>query len=626
MRKTNRIQCIEPFALAVALGLAGLNGCARFSGDPPSRPIALTLLHTNDTHSHLEPFPRDDELSAGNQGPQQGGIARRKTLIDAVRASEPNVLLVDAGDHFQGTIFHNAWKGSAEIMALNALSYDATTLGNHEFDRGPAELGRALRGEPVDIAGTVYPTEKPRPPIVVTNVDAGAEPALRGLFAPSAVLERGGERFGILGVVTEDVPAISSPGPNVRFLDAVSSVQKEADRLRAAGINKIILLSHSGYSVDLERAPRWRGVDVIVSGHDHALLGDPATVEAVAPGQGERVKGPYPTVTAGADGAPVLVVSGYEWGRWLGRLKIAFDERGVIQRWEGQPMFVRGCAFVRGAVDCTRQSAPEDPAVEARVATLPRAGGPVRPGGDRAGRDGFRRRADAGPAHPGNAAGQSDRRHDANGGGRVGRSGGGPRQQRRHPRRSQRRRRDLRERAGGAAFRQHPGGAGPDGRGTGRRAGSWGLPAGGGCVPAGGRPEAGLLRGHAVPGGAAVGWPDHGVDDERRPGGFGRPLSDRRQRLPGRRRRWLCDAERGLRPGRRLLPRHRPFGSGSTGRGLQNAVAAGPARRGADRGAVTPATPVPVAPLPTPPARRPPSPNRVILHKRRKTLIDRIGT
>ncbi|MEZ5577526.1 MAG: metallophosphoesterase, partial [Candidatus Competibacteraceae bacterium] len=362
------IQFIGPFALAVALGLAGLNGCTRFSGDPPSRSITLTLLHTNDTHSHLEPFPRDDELSAGNQGPQQGGIARRKTLIDTVRDSEPNVLLVDAGDHFQGTIFYNAWKGSAEIMAMNALGYDATTLGNHEFDRGPAELGRALRGEPVEIAGTVYPTEKPHPPIVVTNIDVSAEPALRGLLAPSVVLERGGERFGILGVVTEDVPAISSPGPRVRFLDAVSSVQAEADRLRAAGINKIILLSHSGYPVDLERAPRWRGIDLIVSGHDHALLGDPAAVEAVAPGQGERVKGPYPTVTAGADGVPVLVVSGYEWGRWLGRLKVDFDERGIIQQWEADPMFVRGCAFVRGAVDCSRQRAPEDPAVKARVA------------------------------------------------------------------------------------------------------------------------------------------------------------------------------------------------------------------------------------------------------------------
>lgn len=356
------------FAILAALSLAGLSGCAGSSAKSPARPITLTLLHTNDTHSRLEPFPRDGELSAGNQGPQQGGVARRKTLIDRIRASEPNVLLLDAGDNFQGTIFYNAWKGSAEIMALNALGYDATTLGNHEFDLGPAELGRALRGEPVVIADTSYPTEKPRLPIVATNVDVAAEPALRGLLARSAVLERGGERFGILGVVTQDVPAISSPGPNVRFLDYVASVQDEIDRLTAAGIDKIILLSHSGYPVDLAQAPRLRGVDLVVSGHDHALLGDPAAVEAVAPGQGTLVKGPYPTVATAADGEPVLVVSGYEWGRWLGQLKVSFDERGVIERWEAKPIFVRGCAFVRGAVDCSQQVAPEDPIVKAQVA------------------------------------------------------------------------------------------------------------------------------------------------------------------------------------------------------------------------------------------------------------------
>ena len=356
------------WAVLATLSLLGFSGCAGSSDSPSSRPITVTLLHTNDTHSHLEPFPRDQELSAGNQGPQQGGVARRKTLIDQIRASEPNVLLLDAGDNFQGTIFYNAWKGSAEIMALNALGYDATTLGNHEFDLGPAELGRALRGEPVIIAGASYPTEKLRPPIVATNVDVTAEPALRGLFTRSTVLERGGERFGILGVVTQDVPAISSPGPNVRFLDYGASVQQEADRLTAAGINKIILLSHSGYPVDLAQAPRLKGVDIIIAGHDHALLGDPAAVEAVAPGQGALVKGPYPTVATAADGAPVLVVSSYEWGRWLGQLKVAFDARGVIERWEAKPIFVRGCAFVRGVVDCSQQVAPEDPGVKAQVA------------------------------------------------------------------------------------------------------------------------------------------------------------------------------------------------------------------------------------------------------------------
>lgn len=355
--------------LLLLLPLALLTACNGHSDNPTAnRPITVTILHTNDTHSRLEPFPRDSELSASNTGPQQGGIARRKALIDQVRAAEPHVMLLDAGDNFQGTIFYNAWKGSAEVMALNTLSYDAVTLGNHEFDLGSAELGRALQGGPVTIADVAYPTEKLQRLMIATNVDASGEPALTGLFRPNVVLERGGEHFGILGIVTEDVPRASSPGPNLRFFDYIASVQAEVDRLTAQGINKIILLSHYGYQVDLEKAPQLSGVDLIISGHDHALLGDPAAIEAVAPGQGAQVKGPYPTVVTAKDGNPVLVVSAYEWGRWLGQIKISFDERGIAQSWQSQPIFVRGCEFANGAVDCRQQAAPEDLTVKAQVA------------------------------------------------------------------------------------------------------------------------------------------------------------------------------------------------------------------------------------------------------------------
>ena len=353
--------------LPLTLLTASLTACSSDSAIT-NRPIAVTLLHTNDTHSHLEPFPRDHELSVSTAGPQQGGIARRKTLIDQTRASEPYVLLLDAGDNFQGTIFYNAWKGSAEVMALNALGYDAVTLGNHEFDLGPAELGRALRGEPVTIADAAHPTEKLQAPLIATNVDASREPALAGLFHASTVLERGGEPFGILGIVTEETPTASSPGPNLRFLDYVASVQTEADRLTEQGVNKIILLSHYGYAVDVEKAPQLKGIDIIISGHDHALLGNPATIEAAAPGQGERVKGPYPTVVAARDGNPVLVVSAYEWGRWLGQIKVSFDERGVVKSWQNQPIWVRGCEFANGAMDCRQQVAPEASTLKAQVA------------------------------------------------------------------------------------------------------------------------------------------------------------------------------------------------------------------------------------------------------------------
>lgn len=192
---------------------------------------------------------------------------------------------------------------------------------------------------------------------------------MQELLKRSVILERDSERFGILGVVTQDAKTISSPGPNVQFLDYVTSVQEEVNHLKAVGVNKIILLSHFGYSVDLAQIPKLSGVDIVISGHDHALLGDSAIVEKIAPGQGTQVKGPYPTVVIAADGAPVLIVSDYEWGRWLGKLKVSFDERGVIQHWDGQPIFVRGCKFVRGEIDCSQQIAPEDPEVKAQVAT-----------------------------------------------------------------------------------------------------------------------------------------------------------------------------------------------------------------------------------------------------------------
>lgn len=182
------------------------------------------------------------------------------------------------------------------------------------------------------------------------------------------MLERGGEPFGILGIVTEETPTASSPGPNLRFLDYVASVQTEVDRLTEQGINKMILLSHYGYTVDVEKAPQLKGVDIIISGHDHALLGDPAMIEAVAPGQGERVKGPYPTVVTARDGNPVLVVSAYEWGRWLGQIKVSFDERGIVKSWQNQPIWVRGCEFANGAVDCRQQVAPEASTLKAQVA------------------------------------------------------------------------------------------------------------------------------------------------------------------------------------------------------------------------------------------------------------------
>ena len=234
-----------------------------------------------------------------------------------------------------------------------------------------------------------------------------------------------------MGVVTEDVPAISSPVPTSAF-----SMPCRACKRRPIACAR---RASTKSSCSPTRATRstWNGRRVGAASTSSCLATiTPCWVTQRRWKWSRPVRasgsGPYPTVTAGADGVPVLVVSGYEWGRWLGRLKVNFDERGIIQQWEADPMFVRGCAFVRGAVDCSRQRAPEGRRSGAGR-TLPRADGPIRPGGDRADRDGVRRRPDTGPAHPGNATGQSDRRHDADDCGPVGWGGGGDRQLRRHP-------------------------------------------------------------------------------------------------------------------------------------------------------------------------------------------------
>lgn len=295
----------------------------------------ITLLHTNDTHSHLESFTPFGE-------PEQGGVARRKTVIEAVRdeVGPDQVLLVDAGDFCQGTTFYNAWQGSADIMALNALGYDVVTLGNHEFDRGPIALARAIDGEAIDIACSSYPTEPLRVPIVSTNLDYSAEPSLFGKIQRSIVVEKSGEQIAVLGVITPLLGDISLCGSTIAVDNYLTSIQAEIDLLTDQGINKIILLSHAGYDVDITMTTQLSGVDVVVCGHDHPLLLAESAYSDGAPLQylAEKVVADYPSLSSDAQGNRVLLVGAYEWGKLLGRLDVTFDRAGHIIDWAGEPI------------------------------------------------------------------------------------------------------------------------------------------------------------------------------------------------------------------------------------------------------------------------------------------------
>jgi 5'-nucleotidase/UDP-sugar diphosphatase len=306
--------------------------------------LDLTLLHTNDFHAHVDQYnvsgarckPADE--TAGNC---IAGVSRLATLIEGIRAERENVLLLDAGDQFQGTLFFNLFGADVLTDTMNSLGYDAMTIGNHEFDRGPAELARFIGG-----AGF---------PVVSANIDASADPDLAGLIDPYVILDVNGQDVGIVGLTTPETENISSPGPNITFTNPITAVQTAVDELTALGVDRIVVLSHLGYGEDLALAAAVSGVDVIIGGHSHTFLYTPvAPTSFTPPTLNLTPLGPYPTFVSGADDEPVLVVSAYQWGTFLGRLDVVFDADGTVQYYNRLPIYVN-------------RNVAKDPAMEARL-------------------------------------------------------------------------------------------------------------------------------------------------------------------------------------------------------------------------------------------------------------------
>jgi len=294
------------------------------------RPITVTLIHSNDLHAHIEPTTI--------KGKTYGGYARQATLINRIRKSEPNVLLLSAGDTFQGTLYFNTYEGLADLAFMNAVGYDAMAVGNHEFDKGPKPLG-------------VF-ASLARFPLVSANLDVSGEPSLNGRISPSAVLMVGGEKIGVVGATTPTVTNISSPGPTVLLKDLHDSVQAAVDDLRAKGVNKVFLVTHIGYSEDQALVKTLHGVAIVVGGHSHTPLGTPDL-----PGW-PKAQGPYPTVVKDSQGIAVPILQCWEWGKVFGHITLDFDGNGHLKRWRNAAPIV---------VD---DSIPDDPTVASMIAAF----------------------------------------------------------------------------------------------------------------------------------------------------------------------------------------------------------------------------------------------------------------
>lgn len=273
---------------------------------PANSNYSLTILHTNDVHAHHAPNADGD-----------GGAALAASVVNQVRAANPNTLLVSAGDTFIGTLFYVMHHGIDSAELMNTMQYDAMTLGNHEFDEGDGNLALFI--------------EALKFPIVAANVNFDNSSALKDKTVPYVIVEKGGQKIGVIGLVNPETPSMSRPGSDLIFeSDLVKIVQTNVDELTQAGVNKIVVLSHNGYTADLELAQAVTGVDVIVGGHTHTLL---ANFDS-------RAVGIYPTEVMNPEEKTVLVVQAGENLQYMGKLDVEFDPAGELVQWSGDAVYL----------------------------------------------------------------------------------------------------------------------------------------------------------------------------------------------------------------------------------------------------------------------------------------------
>ncbi len=277
-----------------------------FQGVPDNKTFTLSLMHTNDTHAHLD------------------NVAKRVTAVKEVRAKKPNALLLDAGDVFSGTLYFNEFKGQADLQLMNLMKYDLMTMGNHEFDLGSSADGHKALAEFV---------KKSKFSFVSSNVNYSKDSHLKRLFsnqitrnAKSGKIYNGviktinGEKVGFFGLTTEETKDISSP-INVTFSNYIDEAKETVKAFEKMGVNKIVAITHIGYDDnpaydnDLTLAKEVDGIDVIVGGHSHTQLNEPVFVNADENGKEKD---------------PTVIVQAYQYNEYLGTVDVEFDKKGKI--------------------------------------------------------------------------------------------------------------------------------------------------------------------------------------------------------------------------------------------------------------------------------------------------------
>lgn len=352
-------------AAAVAACGGGDGGDGDGDGAPPPGPLELTILHVNDHHSNLD--SRRKTLSLLNAAGERvavtveaAGFPRLAQAFEDLSAQSANVLKIHAGDALSGTLYYNrvGALGEADAKLMNTVCFDAFTLGNHEFDKGDTEL----KGWIDRLHSGVCQT-----PVLSANVRFGDRSALNASRAPDVVrpytvVERGGQRIGLVGLtIAGKTKESSSPDQDTTFEDEATAAQRAIDELRAQGVDKIVLQSHIGHGYDRQLIANLSGLDVVVGGDSHTLLG-PQALAAYGVG---TPGGAYAEALQNKDGDTVCLAQAWEYAQVVGELKVGFDADGRVTQCGGTPHVLIGDDFRIGGAEVT---AADRAAIEADVA------------------------------------------------------------------------------------------------------------------------------------------------------------------------------------------------------------------------------------------------------------------
>lgn len=303
-------------------------------------PLTVNILHVNDHHSHLEAENLRVDTSALGLATTRldgslideaqvnyGGYPMLASSIDRIASLIANPLKIHAGDAITGTLYYTLYAGEADAALMNEVCFDVFALGNHEFDAGDSGLAQFL--------DYLNSTDCVTPALAANVVPGPDSPLSQGDYLqPYSIKEFDGQRVGVIGLdIAQKTKESSRPDNGTEFLDEAATAQRYIDELTNMGVNKIILVTHYQYHQDIQLARRLTGVDVIVGGDSHTLLGGENLENLGLP-----VSGEYPTMELDQNGNPVCIVQAWEYAHLYGRLRVVFDRDGQVALCKGNPI------------------------------------------------------------------------------------------------------------------------------------------------------------------------------------------------------------------------------------------------------------------------------------------------